>query len=224
MNYSVNQTYFYSPGNFRTKIDQSPVLYIQSRRKPVLSVMIAAVLLLATALFRPAAAIAAEGETTVSLGTVSGLPNTDVLMPVMLTPSPPELRVGEFKATIGFDNKLVSFLRAEKGFLLDGVNATFQTVLEADPKDPNHSLLNLSVATQGDPRKALRDGLILTLDFHISATAKAGSKIDVAVEKVSASDLSAPPKAIQPVAGNKGIVEVIPPEQEPYVACFFFTH
>jgi hypothetical protein len=224
MNYSPNQTYLYCPSNIYADLEQLTISHNQCRRKPVHFLTITAVLLLMTALFRPVAATAAEGETTVSLGTVSGLPNSDVLMPVMLTPSPPELRIGEFKATIGFNNKLVSFLRAEKGFLLDGVNATFQTDLKADPKDPNHSLLILTVSTQGDPRKALRDGLILTLVFHISETAISESKIDIAVENVSATDLSAPPKAVQPVAGNKGIVEVIPPEQVPYVACFFFTH
>ena len=142
----------------------------------------------------------------------------------MLTPFPSDLRVGEVKATIGFNNKVISFLRAEKGFLLDGVNAGFAADLAVDPKDSGHSQLSLTVATKGDPRKALREGLLLTLVFHISGTAAAGLKIDVAIEKVSASDLSAPPKAIQPLTGNKGIVEVLPPEQAPYVSCFFFTH
>ena len=69
---------------------------------------------------------AQSDATTISLGTVSGLPKNEVLIPVMLTPFPSEIKVGEIKASIGFDAQWVTFLRAEKGFLLDGVGAGFQ--------------------------------------------------------------------------------------------------
>src|SRR5437867_12023011 len=60
--------------------------------------------------------------TTVSLGTVSGLPTAEVFIPVLLDPSPSEVKIGDITAAIKFENKLVSFVRAEKGFLLDGVS------------------------------------------------------------------------------------------------------
>jgi Cohesin domain len=181
----------------------------------------AAILLLMGILSRPAVA---QNATTISLGAVSGLPKSEVLIPVLLTPFPSELKVGEIKASIGFDSQWVSFLRAEKGFLLDGVGAGFQADLKADAGKPGHSVVNLSVATKGDPRQGLREGLVLTLAFRIDEKAPAGTTVEVAISDASASDISDPPKAIRPVVGKNGSIEVLSPEQSPYIPCFFFTH
>ena len=43
-------------------------------------------------------------------------------------------------------------------------------------------------------------------------------------EKVSAADLSNPQKPIEPLTGQPGSIEVLSPEQVPFVACFFFSH
>jgi hypothetical protein len=194
-------------------------------REKSLSSFLFLLLLLLTAGIRPASAgAAAEEGSVVSLGAVSGLPNSNVLVPVLWAPSPPELKIGNFSASIRFENKSVSFVKGEKGFLLDGVNANFKVETKSDPADPDHTLLQLDVATQGEPRKGLREGLVLTLVFHIAEKAAAESKVPLEFARISAGDLSSPPKAIQPLQGQAGEIEIIPPEQVPYVPCFFFTH
>lgn len=172
----------------------------------------------------PPAFAAPQKEIMVTLGAVSGAPKSEVLVPLMLAPSPPELQIGDISATIRFENKAASFLRAEKGFLLDGVNAGFEAQIQKDPGDPNQSVLQLEVATKGEPRKALREGLVLTLVFRIAEGVNPGTVVDLNIEKLTAGDLSAPAKPIAPLSGQKGSIEVISPEQVPYVACFFFTH
>ncbi len=162
--------------------------------------------------------------TVISLGSGSGQAKSQVSVPLFLTPDPPSLQVGEISATITFNNKDVSFVKAEKGFLLDSAGAAFEVKSENDPKDPNKSILHLEVATKGEPRQPLHDGLVLTLAFQIPAEASAGAKVDLVLEKVSANDLSAPPKAIAVLPGKNGTIEVMSKDQAPYVACFFFSH
>jgi len=167
---------------------------------------------------------ASEDGTRVSLGTVSGPPKGQVMVPLYLTPDPAGIKVGSISAAIGFKGKVVSFVRAEKGFLLDGVNAGFEVELRKDDKDPDKSILQLEVATEGVERKALREGLILSLIFRIEADAPESTKVALTFEELSAGNLDSPAGAIEPLSGKEGSIEVISPEQVPYVACFFFTH
>jgi hypothetical protein len=162
--------------------------------------------------------------TVVALGVVSSAPKGEVLVPLSVMPWPRSIAVGSITATISFAGKDVTFLRAEKGFLLDGVKAEMRVEAQNDARDPNKMALNLEVATKGEPRKALREGLILTLVFKISEQAKPGTSVPLRFETVSATDLSEPPKAVAPLSAQRGVIEIVSPDQIPYVACFFFTH
>ena len=153
---------------------------------------------------------AAPGPSTlVSLGEVSSTPRSEVMVPFFLTLSSPELQVCSVSATIRFDAKTLQFRRAEKGFFLDGVNAGFEVHLQEDPKDPNKGVLQLEVTTKGEPRKALKEGSLVTLVFEIADGAPAKTKTSITLEKVSAMDLSTPPKAIAPLTTKNGTAEVI---------------
>ncbi len=165
-----------------------------------------------------------EKSTTVALGTVSGAPKSQVMVPLFLTPVPPETPVARISAEIRFENKAVSFLRAEKGFLLDGVNAGIEAKIEKDTQNSGRSVLRLEVATGGEPRKALREGLVLSLLFRIEAGAPTGTTVALDFQKLSASDPGNPPQPIEPIAGRKGMIEILTPEETPYVACFLFSH
>jgi hypothetical protein len=171
----------------------------------------------------PAQTTASKG-TRISLGTVSAPPKGEVMAPLYLTPDPSETRVGSISARIRFDSSLFTFVKAEKGFLLDGVGGEVTSSLEKDPKDAGKSSILLEVATKGEPRKALREGLVLTLVFRIGENAPAGQSFPLTVEEARATDIADPPKAVQPLVSQGGTIEVIRPEEVPYVACFFFSH
>lgn len=165
-------------------------------------------------------AAAQENATTIALGSVSGPPKGTVTVPMYLTPNPPSRAVGKISAKIHFENKGITFVRGEKGFLLDGVNGTIRV---EEKKQSGESVLDLEVATQGEPRKSLRDGLVMTLVFTIQEDAQPETKIDLKLEQVSATDVSNPPSALE-IAGKDGSIEIISPDSVPYIACFFFTH
>ena len=195
-----------------------------NRKKFSLRTIVLALLCGQGVFFLLAGRAAAEGGTTLTLGNVSALPKSEVLVPLLLAPDPPGLQIGSVSATVNFENKSVTFLRAEKGFLLDGVNGGFQADLAKDPADAAKSQLKVTVATKGEPRKPLREGLLITLVFQIAETAAPETKVSLDLDHLSATDVSNPPKAITPLQAESGSVEVIPPEQVPYVPCFFFTH
>ena len=146
------------------------------------------------------------------------------MVPLYLTPDPPETKVGSISATISFDSEAVTFLKAEEGFLLDGVNAGFEADLQKDADDPNKSILRLEVATEGDERKALREGLIFSLIFRVNDDAADGTVVPLVLEQIAAKGIDSPPTDIKPLSSQNGAIEVILEDALPYVGCFFFTH
>ena len=165
-----------------------------------------------------------EKSTRVTLGNVSGPAKGKVMVPLYLTPASEELRLGSISAAIGFDSKMVSFVRAESGFLLEAADGTFHAEVKKGAESSTHSVLLLEIATKGEPQKPIKEGLVLTVAFQIAPDAAVGSKVNLDFEKLSAGDLSTPPKVIEPLSGQKGIIEILLPETLPYVACFFFSH
>ena len=174
--------------------------------------------------FGKTAPTAPQKTTLVSLGEVAGGPKSQVLVPVFLTPASPETKVGRVSATITFNSKLVTFVRAEKGFLLEGADGAFKIDLQKDANHSDQSVLLVDVFTQGENRKPLREGLILSLLIDVNEGTPAGTNIPLELENVVASGLDSPPQPIEPLTSKNGNIEVLTPESVPYVACFFFTH
>ncbi|MBI2816719.1 MAG: hypothetical protein HYX72_07250 [Acidobacteria bacterium] len=160
--------------------------------------------------------------TRIALGGVSGGAKSQVMVPVFLTPYPAGTAIGSVTVTIEYPNKGITFLKAEKSFLLDGVNADFQVQNDKDAKDPSKSVIQLEVSTKGEPRKPLREGLILTLIFRIEPDAPAGNTVNLSILKAGAVNLESKP--IEPLVSKNGSIEILAPEAVPYVSCFFFTH
>ena len=169
------------------------------------------------------ATVAAAQVTVVALGTVSGGVKSEVIVPVLLTPANTDTKVGSITADIGFDGNVVTFIRAEKGFLLDGVNGKFQAEVAPNPPDPAKSSVHFEVKTEGEPRKALRDGLVLSLIFKINEKA-APATMPLKFQKLAAATADTPSKPVEPLVPTPGSIEVLAPESVPYVGCFFFTH
>ena len=195
--------------------------WVRSMLRPEWMLLWIALLICPTAL--PAQSASDEG-TRVSLGSVSGVAKTQVMVPLYLTPDPPARQVGSISAIIAFETKAVSFVKVEKGFLLDGVNADFEAEVRQDANDPDKSRLHLEVATQGDERRALREGLIVSLIFRVNDDAPDGTVVDLVIEQAGAKGIDAPPTEIEPLSAEGGTIEVILEDALPYVGCFFFTH
>ena len=165
-----------------------------------------------------------EESTRVALGNVSGPPKTKVMVPLYLTPASGDLRVGSISAAIGFDSKMVSFIKAEKGFLLEGAEGTVRSEIQKGAEGSNHSVLLLDLSTRGEPRKSFKEGLLVTLTFEVAPQAVPGKKVTLEFEKASAEDLSTPPQNIEPLSTHNGIIEILPSDALPYVPCFLFSH
>jgi hypothetical protein len=160
----------------------------------------------------------------ISLGTVSGSPKGEVMVPLLLAPDSPGTKVGGLEATVVFDTKSVAFERAEKGFLLDGVGGVLEAEQTKDPDNPARSSLRIQVLTQGQKRKNLPEGLVGSLLFRIGAAASPGSKVPVKIEKVKVFDMSIPSMELSGTAGADGSIEIVEEGSTVVVGCFFFTH
>jgi hypothetical protein len=167
---------------------------------------------------------AAPGATAISLGAVSAPPKGQVMVPLFLTPGASGAQVGRFDAAIRFDRGSLEFVRAEKGFLLDSVNATFRTEVTDDPEHPGQGVVHLEVSSGGAAPKPLREGLVLSLVFRVEADAKPDTTAVLAFERLAAGGPGAASGEVTPVIGREGTVEILRPDATPYVGCFFFTH
>lgn len=165
-----------------------------------------------------------DKATRIALGAVSGPAKSQVMIPLFLTPYPAEAPVGNVSATIEYKDKGLTFQRAEKSFLLDGVGGGIDVKVEKDPKDPTKSVIHAEIATKGEPRKSLREGLLLTLVFKIEPDAATSTTVNLTIDQASASNLDSPPKPLQPIVRKNGSIEILAPEGVPYVGCFFFSH
>jgi len=172
-------------------------------------------------LARPAQT-AAAGPTTVTLGAVSAPPREQVMVPLFLTPG--GAPVGSLTATIRFEKNSLSFLRAEKGFLLDSVGVTFRAEVTDDAARPGQSVIQLEVSTAGANRRPLRDGLVLSLVFRVEPHASPDSTVRLLWDRLSATTPETPPRPVASLVGREGTVEVLRTDGVPYVGCFFFTH
>lgn len=171
-----------------------------------------------------AAQEAPAGATAISLGAVSAPPKGQVMIPLFLTPGSSSAPVGKFAAAIRFEKGSLEFVRAEKGFLLDSVNATFHAEVTDDVEHPGQSVVQLEVSSGGTDPKPLREGLVLSLVFRVEADAQTDTTAVLAFDRVSAATPGADSREVTPVIGREGTVEILRPDATPYVGCFFFTH
>ncbi len=186
-----------------------------------------AALLCSTGGLARAAALSGAGA-AVSLGSVSGTAKGEVAVPLMLTPHPSGTKIGGIELTVAFESPYVSFLRAEKGFLLDGVGGAVEARETKDPANPKKSRLRIAAVTQamtkGEPRKNLPEGLILTLIFEVKPNAVPKTVVPLKIEKVTVTDAGTPPGVLEGSVEKDGSIEVILLEDVPVMPCFFFSH
>ena len=166
---------------------------------------------------------ASQKPASVSLGDVSSLPNSQVSVPLYFTPpSSPDVSVGRLRATIRFENQAVTFLKADKGIILESMLGRLEVKQEGDSENPQGAILRVEISSDG--KEHLREGILALLMFSINEDAPAGTKVALQLRDLKADSLDSPTQAIEPLAAKDGSIQVIRPEETPYVSCFFFTH
>jgi len=166
---------------------------------------------------------APQDRTAVSLGDVAtSVPNTQVSVPLSFAPNPPHVRVGRLRATIRFENQVVSFLKAEKGITLESERGGLEVKQESDSKNAKESILRVEVSRGGG--EFLREGVLAFLVFSIKEDAPVGTTVTLQLQDLEASSLDTPAHAIEPLAAKDGTIQMINQEEAPYTNCFFFTH
>lgn len=206
---------------------RTPVASSGNVSKTALTLIMLAMIFLSEAVFAVfghAAQEPAPEATAISLGAVSAPPKGQVMIPLFLTPGGSGAPVGRFTAAIRFEKGSLAFVRAEKGFLLDSVNATFHAEVTDDLEHPGQSVVQLEVSSGGTDPKPLREGLVLSLVFRVEDNAQTDTTAVLAFDRVSAATPGSDSREVTPVIGREGTVEILRPDATPYVGCFFFTH
>ena len=169
-----------------------------------------------------AAQAAGAGQANIILGTVAGDRGTTAAIPLYYQPAE-NTPIRSLHLEVDFISNSVKFSRAEKGIAAEIQD--YDLTVEAEPlPDDDQGLsrtrliIDVAVA-DGDPGKALPQGLWSFLEFRIPPEAKPFA-ISLTPASVSAQGASQQPV---PVAAEAGKVIVSVPD-EPLVGCFFFTH
>jgi hypothetical protein len=146
-----------------------------------------------------------------------------VSVPLFFTPpSSPDAGAGRLKATIRFEKQAVTFLKADKGIILESLMGRLEVKQESDSENPQGAILRIEISSDG--KEHLREGILSLLVFSINEDAPAGTKVALQLRDLEADSLDAPTRKIEPLAAKDGSIQVIRPEETPYVNCFFFTH
>jgi hypothetical protein len=162
----------------------------------------------------------AEGN-GLTLGNVAAAAKGKVIVPLLLELDSEEVRVGHIAASVGYNADVVTFQQAEKGFLLDPVGGKLTATAKVDGAK---SAVEIDVITEGEPRKPLRKGLVLSLVFKVNENAVADTKAPLTFSAVKLQTPDTEPKPVEPLALAAGEIAVLAPENVPFVSCFFFTH
>ena len=161
------------------------------------------------------------GGNGLTLGNVAAAAKGKVIVPLLLEIESEDVRVGHISANVGYDADVISFQQSEKGFLLEGVGGK---VTVTPKEDGAKSSIAVDIVTEGEPRKALRKGLVVSLVFKVNEKAAADTKVPLMLSAVKLETPDSEPKSIEPLKLTPGEVAVLSPENVPFVSCFFFTH
>jgi len=161
-----------------------------------------------------------------AMATQSGLPGTDIVLPLYLTP-PAGVELRSLTVEIEWVSKNIQFSRLEAGVATQSIGANIAGRITGTTRDANsieHSTLQIdaSVAEQ-NPKRGFPEGLIAYLMFHISTGAQPYS-VELRPRLVGARPIGSPDITITQAEIREGKINVELPGLPPYVTCFFFGH
>ncbi len=163
----------------------------------------------------------AQKTTRITIGPTSALPSSQVSLPIYLAAAS-GIKVGSLRLEITFPNKLLSFVKSEKSYVLEGGGASLSAEVKEHGEDKNKSVLKLIISAQdeGQARRVIPDGPIAYITFEISKDAQPGTDI-VLENKATAMTAEDMPSQIDPLISYDGKISVV---QNLIISCFFYMH
>jgi len=156
-----------------------------------------------------------------TVGRTEGSPESEVTVEASLSAGH-DVKVVSVSMNITFPNKMAFFVVAERSGLIEAMETQMEAEVEVDAYDPNKSVLKLTISTleEGELGKGLPEGPLAEIVFIISEEAQPGTEI-VLRNEASAVIAEDPPKQMEPVIAEDGVISVI---ESLIFSCFFYMH
>ncbi len=156
----------------------------------------------------------------VDLGEDLTIPGLVVTVPCFLRAGA-DVGVGKIEMEITFPHEKVSFEHVRRGLLSDQIQAEITSEVQASPKDPELSIIKLSL-TPGETIP-IPPGFLFDLVFRISPELAMDSPPILLQNQSRAYRFSESPELLANVESQDGLIRVAS-EPPPVAACFFFMH
>jgi len=162
-----------------------------------------------------------EAPIRLTVGRTEGSPESEVTVEASLSAGH-DVKVVSVSMNITFPNKMAFFVVAERSDLIEAMETQMEAEVEVDAYDPNKSILKLTISTLEEEElgKGLPEGPLAEIVFVISEEAQPGTEI-VLRNEASAVIAEDPPKQMEPVIAEDGVISVI---ESLIFSCFFYMH
>ena len=160
-----------------------------------------------------------EAPIRLTVGRTEGSPESEVIVEASLSAGH-DVKVVSVSMNITFPNKMAFFVVAERSGLIEAMETQMEAEVEVDAYDPNKSVLKLTISTleEGELGKGLPEGPLAEIVFIISEEAQPGTEI-VLRNEASAVIAEDPPKQMEPVIAEDGVISVI---ESLIFSCLFY--
>ncbi len=162
--------------------------------------------------------------TRITLGTITGIPGTVVLVPVYFTPAE-GVDVGSVKLEVNFVSANLKFEKIERGLAAETGNVDLSAKVKEDKNengvDTSTVTIQASLPNSAIPKKGIPGGLLAHMLLRISET---GRPANITLRTVFEAAELGTTNPLKNVRSFDAQVEVVAPGSQPAVACFFFSH
>lgn len=194
-------------------------MYRNGKLKAACHALGAVAFLLLTGSAHSASLLQETRVTRLNISPTSGLPEAEVPVPIYFESG--GVTAGTLSLEITFPAKLLSFLKAEKSFLVEAAKGQIQADVQSDSRADQSTLkLTLSTPAGETPREFIPDGPIAYLTFRVAKEAPLDTEIVLAA-KAGGVTTDDPPRPIPSIATSDGRILI---KLVPLTACFFYMH
>jgi hypothetical protein len=162
--------------------------------------------------------------TRVTLGDSSATPGTMTMIPIYFTPQE-GAALGSLKMEVNFVSVNLKFDKLQPGLAAENNEVELSSDSSTGKNDLGVETSTVTVKVNVSPSKSnsrgIPAGLLAYMTFRVSETGRL-AKISLQL-KAEGEELKSK-KALQGIQATGSQIEVVAPDSQPAVACFFFTH